>query len=733
MKDSPRSSVITAAVLGFCLSFGALSSMATGLALSVDLGVLALFCLLSAAGLSALYLLPKGGRIAFGLTFAAVLWIVLSSDFQSQLRGILHNTLQFYSQAYGFSPDDSFRASYDHILPLLAYGLTLNLTVAWTVNRRYPIALSIFLGIIPLLLCFVVTNTVPELSCLLVYIFANGILVLTQLVRVNAHRGADRLAAYLAIPMALALGLLTLLVPQDGFTAPVDISSFQDAVDWIALHVPFVGQTSDGQLVINFTADLPDEVNLANLPDKDVGTSTVAEVTAEHSDKVYLRIRDYDHYNGTGWVSTERSEVFSAPHYTLISQISSCSVRVSGKRTQALVPYYPNGDIKLDDGALITETDDRNYSFDMVVLQDDWVSLWRQGGYPNLPDPDGCYLELPEDTLRDAQQILSQIAFPQGADVYTKVQYIGNYVYDCAEYSVSADKMPRGEDFAIWFLNEADQGYCVHFATAATVLLRAQGIPARFVEGYAFYTEAGVPTAVTQEEGHAWVEYFVDGVGWVVLDPTPSVDNNGTSPEVPTTIPTAAPTLPTTQPTVPTTKPKPTEPKPTESKPTEPKPTEPTETEPTESEPSKPSQTDTVPSQTGSVPPTTGKAPSDPDRMLGWIVLALILLAVAVMIPVVIFLQWLVRRMVKLKGLKTGSTNRRAIVCYRQTKPICRVLRMKMPEELLFLAEKAGYSPYTITEAEAATALKLHRQCAQQLQNGRWYQKLYWRFLLALY
>lgn len=725
MKDTKHTSVIVAAVLAFCLSFGSLSCMASGLNLAVDFGILALWCLISAVGLSALYLLPKGGRIAFGITTVALILIVMSDSFQEQIEGIFHDTVRFYSQAYGFSMDNSLRETYDHILPLVSYGLILNLTVVWTVTRRYPVALSVFLGIVPLLLCFVVTNTVPSLLFLLLYIFSNGMLVLTQLARIHNQRSGNRLVAYLSVPLILGLGLLALLIPEDGFTAPITLDSFQDVVEWISEHIPFIGQTSNGQLVINFTADLPDEVNLSNLPDKETGSSTILEVTTDHSDKIYLRIRDYDGYDGTSWSSSERSEVFSPPHYSLIDQISSCSIRVLGKRTQILLPYYPNGDVVLEDGVIITDSDDRNYSFDMVVLSDNWPALWRQGGLPSSTTPDDCYLELPKETLQNATSILSNIDFPRGADEYTTAQYIGDYVYDTARYSVSAEKVPKGEDFAIWFLTEAEEGYCVHFATAATVLLRAQGIPARFVEGYAFYTEGGETTEVTQNDGHAWVEYFVDGVGWVVLDPTPSNGDSPSSPEVPTTIPTTpsvTPTKPTAPPTTPT-------------KPTEPStaPTKPTETDP----PTKPSDTHTSPSQSAGATSvsaaTSNVVADDSERMFVWIVVLLITLTILVLIPVVIFLQWLLRRTRKLRRLNNGSTNKRVIACYQQTQSICRVLRRKMPKELVDLAEKAGYSQYTLTEAEVATAMEIHRCCARQLRQGRWHQKLIWRFLLALY
>lgn len=44
---------------------------------------------------------------------------------------------------------------------------------------------------------------------------------------------------------------------------------------------------------------------------------------------------------------------------------------------------------------------------------------------------------------------------------------------------------PVRKDFVSYFLQEQKEGYCAHFASAATLLLRSYGIPARYVEGYA--------------------------------------------------------------------------------------------------------------------------------------------------------------------------------------------------------------------------------------------------------
>ncbi len=104
-------------------------------------------------------------------------------------------------------------------------------------------------------------------------------------------------------------------------------------------------------------------------------------------------------------------------------------------------------------------------------------------------------------------------------------------------------------DYISHFLLESRKGYCAHFASAATMLFRQMGIPARYVEGYAFsyanvvengelvpgadyndyysgFSEIGA-TALVQIEipeasAHAWVEIFDSERGWIVVDPTPS-------------------------------------------------------------------------------------------------------------------------------------------------------------------------------------------------------------------
>ena len=66
------------------------------------------------------------------------------------------------------------------------------------------------------------------------------------------------------------------------------------------------------------------------------------------------------------------------------------------------------------------------------------------------------------------------------------------------------------------------RGYCEHYATLMTVLLREHDIPARFVEGFLPGTldkRTGVEQ-VFELDAHAWVEVYFPGYGWYMFDPT---------------------------------------------------------------------------------------------------------------------------------------------------------------------------------------------------------------------
>lgn len=71
---------------------------------------------------------------------------------------------------------------------------------------------------------------------------------------------------------------------------------------------------------------------------------------------------------------------------------------------------------------------------------------------------------------------------------------------------------------------EQREGFDVHYATAASLMFRYYGIPARYVEGYIVSTQdaedmkAGEPYQLPLSNAHAWTEIYIDGLGWVPIE-----------------------------------------------------------------------------------------------------------------------------------------------------------------------------------------------------------------------
>lgn len=140
------------------------------------------------------------------------------------------------------------------------------------------------------------------------------------------------------------------------------------------------------------------------------------------------------------------------------------------------------------------------------------------------------YLQLPENTRAFALRFLeehradgpSAPANPETIDRVALAAEVRNLLNDQCTYSLSPAVLPEGKEFVEFFLTDSREGYCVHFATAGVVLLRALGVPARYAEGYAVpVREDGGWARVPDKNSHAWAEIYCSGSGWLPVEMTP--------------------------------------------------------------------------------------------------------------------------------------------------------------------------------------------------------------------
>jgi transglutaminase-like putative cysteine protease len=94
-----------------------------------------------------------------------------------------------------------------------------------------------------------------------------------------------------------------------------------------------------------------------------------------------------------------------------------------------------------------------------------------------------------------------------------------------AEFTYTLSPMVLGRDSVDDFLFDTRQGYCEHFASAFVVMMRMGGVPARVVTGYQGGRSNGIGDywVVRQSDAHAWAEVWMEGQGWVRVDPTSAV------------------------------------------------------------------------------------------------------------------------------------------------------------------------------------------------------------------
>ncbi|MFA5524666.1 MAG: transglutaminase domain-containing protein [Tissierellales bacterium] len=134
----------------------------------------------------------------------------------------------------------------------------------------------------------------------------------------------------------------------------------------------------------------------------------------------------------------------------------------------------------------------------------------------------GKYLQVPEDkiTLR-TKELTRELVKDKKTDL-NKATAIESYLRNNYEYNLNVSEVPDDREFIDYFLFDEQEGYCTYFATAMSIMLRLEGIPTRYIEGYLTQeTEEPGIYEVRQKNAHAWVEAFIEPVGWMTFEPTP--------------------------------------------------------------------------------------------------------------------------------------------------------------------------------------------------------------------
>ena len=693
MKLEKPLTALTAAVLALVIASGALGCLVTAFDLPLAApDRLALTCGITALLSAGILSLRWGNPILACLMALAAGYIWQDGRAWEQTRVLLNILTSVYSRAYGWgiAPLPEGLTVFAVDWPLTILGSLIVITVCSSVCCRLSAVLPVVVTVLAMSPCMVVTDTVPREIWLLTVMAGLALLILTSAVRRENPWQGLRLTALAAPLVVLALTALFLAVPQESYVNRSEV--FRENILLAVKKFPQLVETGMTQVTTRIQRKAPEQVNLSTLGERIPFTYPVMEVTVDQSGPLYLRQQDYNEYDGLRWYSDpERAETFSGAG----TATESVTIRTEGRKAYRYLPYHPQA-VTLTGGAAENPEEAQTYTVERVLLPDNWRQTACQPGTASSDWQEYC--ALPSETRQEAKTILAGL-FAETASNTEKADIIAALVTDTAAYDLDPSRMgQRVEDFALWFLREGERGYCVHFATAAAVLLRAADVPARYVSGYLVDAWANQTVTVTEEDAHAWAEYYEPNLGlWLPLEATPAEEEPELSPMPPAT---EAPPAPTET---------------TEEMPA---------TEETVTETTQPTASQRVPSVGEPIPEVLPTEPAEQEPARWPLLLLLPLLAVVQRWLRLTWRRWRFRK---------GGPNRQALRRWQEAERLGRILKESPPPELQELALKAKFSQYTLTGEEVSRFDEQISETVRRMRKHPWWRQLVYRFVYAAY
>ena len=248
-------------------------------------------------------------------------------------------------------------------------------------------------------------------------------------------------------------------------------------------------------------------------------------VKADGSGRLYLRGSSFGDYTGTGWKAAADDVGISSLSFTAnaIAAVGGeeklLAVRDLSASAYRFLPYFS----REGNGTDSYVPSDGSSRYDAA-----YITIPSLSDMSDVPDPDenevnyrsyaqSVYTRLPDGTRGTLQALLAQQGlYPGGENL---IAGVAAYVRNAGVYDLNTPAYPS-DDYAVYFLTTAHQGYCIHFATAAAAAYRSLGIPARVAAGFVTETAAGQYTDVKGSDAHAWVEIYQNGIGWIPVEVT---------------------------------------------------------------------------------------------------------------------------------------------------------------------------------------------------------------------
>lgn len=441
-------------------------------------------------------------------------------------------------------------------------SLILNGLFSFLISRIKSIKIAGLLSIALLVPCFVLVNTLPDLVPLLIIFTVLFALYFSSQTRQLNYAHSGVVTAVSAVILSVLIAFTVVLNPVESYKRPKWQDDLLSDVQSLTGMKTYNGSGKISSALAEVGNSLEPEVDFSNAGAlKQTGTKVMTVVT-DLNGRIYLKGMSYANYENNKWsvLTDEQANDYPQDFQAFImtanyQERSTVTIDTVNKESIVYTPYYLasiNDTFSPVCDVLVSNSDKAtNYSMSVMPYSESELDNFSMDFSSQVYDYDNFvknyYLKLPYDTKLAMLKIAEENNLT-GVSTQNIPQAVKQFVSHSASYSLNTQKVPDGRDVAEWFLNDAETGYCMHFANAAAVMLRALGVPARYVTGYCADVVDG-KAIVTSDNAHAWVEYYDSSIGWIPLDATSSdfVVVQATESIQPTT--QAQTTSPTVQPT----------------------------------------------------------------------------------------------------------------------------------------------------------------------------------------
>ena len=441
-------------------------------------------------------------------------------------------------------------------------SLILNGLFSFLISRIKSIKIAGLLSIALLVPCFVLVNTLPDLVPLLIIFTVLFALYFSSQTRQLNYAHSGVITAVYAVILAVLITVLAVINPVADYERPKWQDNMLNTVQTLTGMKTYNGSGKISSALAEVGNNVSSEVDFSNAGAlKQTGTKVMTVVT-DLNGRIYLKGMSYANYENNKWsvLTDEQANDYPQDFQAFImtanyQERSTVTIDTVNKESIVYTPYYLasiNDTFSPVCDVLVSNSDKAtNYSMSVMPFSESELDNFSMDFSSQVYDYDNFvksyYLKLPYDTKLAMLKIAEENNLT-GVSTQNIPQAVKQFVSHSASYSLNTQKVPDGRDVAEWFLNDAETGYCMHFANAAAVMLRALGVPARYVTGYCADVVDG-KAIVTSDNAHAWVEYYDSSIGWIPLDATSSDFEVPQATESVQTTTQAQTTSPTVQPT----------------------------------------------------------------------------------------------------------------------------------------------------------------------------------------